>query len=131
MYGTSSDETGSNSDDDARVFEDDGDLTMDVMTEEETQLTRIEKLCGETPASVTSRLPDDSLGLFTPQGRLKTPLPSYGDKHGSLEERIGRCQFALDRNIGDASRSVRRCLHVDPLERPSAAELLQDEWFRS
>jgi serine/threonine protein kinase len=48
----------------------------------------------------------------------------------SIEECIRSYSSVTEEDIGPAAVFIRRCLTLDPLERPSASELLEDEWLR-
>lgn len=56
--------------------------------------------------------------------RIKEPSPH------SLEDRIADYKHINKADIGSAAVFIRCCLTIDPSVRPSALELLDDEWLR-
>lgn len=48
----------------------------------------------------------------------------------SIEEALGNYTIVPREQVGPAAAFVRRCLVVDPNNRPSAAELLTDPWLK-
>lgn len=46
-----------------------------------------------------------------------------------IEECIAYYNRVEDKDIGPIAAFMRRCLTIDPSVRPSASELLQDEWL--
>ncbi|KAJ3980475.1 kinase-like protein [Lentinula detonsa] len=47
----------------------------------------------------------------------------------SFEIMIGRRNFLSEEEVALLAKFLRRCLQLDPLNRPSAKELLEDPWF--
>jgi serine/threonine-protein kinase SRPK3 len=47
----------------------------------------------------------------------------------TIEECMAQYKHIDDKDIAPAATFIRRCLTIDPSVRPSASELLQDEWF--
>jgi serine/threonine-protein kinase SRPK3 len=47
----------------------------------------------------------------------------------SIEDCIAHYKRVDDNDIAPAATFIRRCLTIDPSARPSASELLQDEWL--
>jgi serine/threonine-protein kinase SRPK3 len=56
--------------------------------------------------------------------RFKEPSPH------NLEDRIADYKHLNKADIASAAIFMRRCLTIDPAVRPSALELLDDEWLR-
>lgn len=65
-------------------------------------------------------------------GRLLYELPESAPSFGSLTEQLAQSTLKQKYSTDDVlqlERFMRRCLAIDPAERPTAEELLKDPWL--
>ncbi|KAI9058589.1 kinase-like protein [Trametes sanguinea] len=99
------------------------------LDETDVHLARIVEHIGPFPAAFLERC-DKRTQYFDDTGRLlKTALPNGGPLENRLSAALLGTLGAQD--FRQTAAFIRRCLTIDPNERPTAAQLLEDEWFAS
>ena len=47
----------------------------------------------------------------------------------SIEQALRHYNILPEEEIGPAARFIRKCIRLDPQNRPSAEQLVRDDWF--
>ncbi|KAG8811260.1 hypothetical protein FRC17_002547, partial [Serendipita sp. 399] len=89
-------------------------------------LARFEEFLGPFPVDFLKRCTRRD-EYFEKDGTL---LRISGIQHIPLEKVIGQYSHIDPMSIAPIARFMRRCLTIDPLSRPTAQELLEDEWLQ-
>ncbi|KIM44308.1 hypothetical protein M413DRAFT_433710 [Hebeloma cylindrosporum] len=99
--------------------------TSSTVSLTDAHLQRIVELLGDFPPNFladcrrTAEYFDDKGGLL----RVKQLFPR------TVEQCIAHYNRVADKDIAPTAAFIRRCLTIDPSTRPSASELLRDEWL--
>ncbi|KAG5635952.1 hypothetical protein H0H81_009577 [Sphagnurus paluster] len=91
----------------------------------ECHLQRMEELLGQFPSYFLERC-FRRAEFFDDEGKLLCTAPTTPK---TLEAAIAEHRTVNKNDVDPVAAFIRRCLTLDPAERPSAAELLKDEWL--
>ncbi|KAI0633925.1 kinase-like domain-containing protein [Trametes polyzona] len=95
-------------------------------------LANIVFILGDFPPDFLGRCTDDAKRAFDADGEGLTSHGDISPEHWMVNAaKMNESKIPSEHAFYDTARFIRRCLTIDPEERPSAAELLEDRWLAS
>lgn len=114
------------------------------MSQNDVHLQRILELIGPFPTGFVEAC-EKRANFFDEQGDIQVSIfrrrayfiftgsliHTKDFRHMSIEDYLRSRETMGERDIGSAAAFIRRCLTIDPSARPTALELLGDEWLKN